>query len=146
MKLYKNHSMKEYSNMKIGGIAKEFIEVEDKNELLDVLKEKENIFIIGNGTNTLIFDGELETTFVSLKAIDYIDANKADYIYSTGFAVLTPKNEILPKFLTSFVWSLAFTNQVKDFSKGMLVAMSNGMTFQYYDWNLIQKEIDKQKD
>lgn len=37
-------------------------------------------------------------------------------------------------------------NLNKDFSKGMLVAMSNGMTFHYYDWNLIQKEIDKQKD
>jgi len=32
------------------------------------------------------------------------------------------------------------------FPKGMLVAMSNGMTFHYYDWNLIQKEIDKQKN
>ncbi|MGL5279739.1 MAG: UDP-N-acetylmuramate dehydrogenase [Cetobacterium sp.] len=73
MKLYKNHSMKEHSNMKIGGIAKEFIEIENKNELLDILKEKENRFIIGNGTNTLIFDGELETTFISLKAIDYIN-------------------------------------------------------------------------
>ena len=72
MKLYKNHSMKEHSNMKIGGTAKEFIEIENKNELLDVLKEKENRFIIGNGTNTLIFDGELDTTFISLKAIDYI--------------------------------------------------------------------------
>ena len=64
-------------------------------------------------------DTIISTVRTYLKAIDYIDANKADYIYSTGFAVLTPKNEILPKFLTSFVWSLAFTNQVKDFSKGM---------------------------
>lgn len=64
-------------------------------------------------------DTIISTVRTYLKAIDYIDANKANYIYSTGFAVLTPKNEILPKFLTSFVWSLAFTNQVKDFSKGM---------------------------
>lgn len=28
------------------------------------------------------------------------------------------------------------------FLKGMLVAMSNGMTFHYYDWNIIQKLID----
>lgn len=31
------------------------------------------------------------------------------------------------------------------YPNGMLVAMSNGMTFHYYDWNLIQAEIDKQK-
>lgn len=29
------------------------------------------------------------------------------------------------------------------FPNGMLVAMSNGMTFHYYDWNNIQKEIDR---
>ncbi|WP_291940469.1 UDP-N-acetylmuramate dehydrogenase [Cetobacterium sp.] len=83
MKLYKNHSMKEHSNMKIGGIAKEFIEIENKNELLDVLKGKKNRFIIGNGTNTLIFDGELDTTFISLKAIDYID-DKGEGIVEVG--------------------------------------------------------------
>ena len=30
------------------------------------------------------------------------------------------------------------------YPNGMLVAMSNGMTFHYYEWNLIQAEIDKQ--
>nr|WP_322623460.1 phytase [uncultured Flavobacterium sp.] len=29
------------------------------------------------------------------------------------------------------------------FPNGMLVAMSNGMTFHYYDWNIIQKLIDE---
>lgn len=72
MKLYKNHVMKEYSNMKIGGIAKEYIEIENKDELLEIVNSKQKIFILGNGTNTLINDGELNTTFVSLKALDYI--------------------------------------------------------------------------
>jgi 3-phytase len=31
------------------------------------------------------------------------------------------------------------------FPKGMFVAMSNGMTFHFYDWNQIQSLIDKQK-
>lgn len=30
------------------------------------------------------------------------------------------------------------------FPKGLFVAMSNGMTFQYYDWRIIQNEIDLQ--
>lgn len=30
------------------------------------------------------------------------------------------------------------------FEKGIFVAMSNGKTFHYYDWNIIQQEIDKQ--
>ena len=31
------------------------------------------------------------------------------------------------------------------FPKGVFVAMSNGMTFHYYAWNLIQKRIDEAK-
>ena len=31
------------------------------------------------------------------------------------------------------------------YPNGLFVAMSNGMTFHYYDWNQIQTEIDKQK-
>jgi len=31
------------------------------------------------------------------------------------------------------------------YPNGLFVAMSNGMTFHYYDWNQIQAEIDKQK-
>lgn len=72
MKLYKNHMMKEYSNMKIGGVAKEYIEVESIDELLEVCKIKKNIFILGNGTNTLLNDKELDKVFVSVKKIDFI--------------------------------------------------------------------------
>lgn len=64
--------MKNFSNIKIGGIAKEFIEIENKNEMSLIVSEIEKIFILGNGTNTLINDCQLETTFVSLKKIDYI--------------------------------------------------------------------------
>lgn len=75
MKLYKDYNMKEHSNMKIGGIAKEYIEVETKEELVALIKEKKDVFIIGNGTNTLLNDGELNRTFISLKSIDYIKDN-----------------------------------------------------------------------
>jgi type I restriction enzyme S subunit len=64
-------------------------------------------------------DTIISTVRTYLKAIDYIDNEKSNYIYSTGFAVLTPNQQIKPKFLTSFVWSNAFTNQVRDFSKGV---------------------------
>ena len=83
MRLHKNHVMKEHSNMKIGGVAKEYIEIETKDELVDVLKTKEKVFVLGNGTNTLINDGVLETTFISLKDIDYIN-DKGDGVVEVG--------------------------------------------------------------
>ncbi len=69
MRILEYHHMKEYSNMKIGGIAKELIIIEEKNEVLEALKERKNVFLIGNGTNTLISDGELDKTFISLKEL-----------------------------------------------------------------------------
>ena len=58
MIVLKDVEMKEYSNMKIGGIGRELIIVEDKAELHDALNGKKDIFVIGNGTNTLLNDGK----------------------------------------------------------------------------------------
>lgn len=43
MRVLENHSMKNHSNMKVGGIAKRFIAVENKDELKEIF-EKMRIF------------------------------------------------------------------------------------------------------
>ena len=73
MRILENHSMKNHSNMKVGGVAKRFIVVENKEELKDIFEKYRNIFLIGNGTNTLIDEGDLDITFVSLKELNKID-------------------------------------------------------------------------
>ena len=72
MRILENHSMKNHSNMKVGGVAKRFI-VENKEELKDIFEKYRNIFLIGNGTNTLIDEGDLDITFVSLKELNKIE-------------------------------------------------------------------------
>ncbi|MGL4687115.1 MAG: UDP-N-acetylmuramate dehydrogenase [Fusobacteriaceae bacterium] len=72
MKIIKNHLMKEHSNMKVGGTTKNYFIVENKEEIKNILDNYSNIFIIGNGTNTLIKDGELNTNFLSLKNLNKI--------------------------------------------------------------------------
>ena len=67
MKIFENKEMKECSNMKVGGVAKELIIIEDKKELKEVLSTRNSIFLLGNGTNTLIPDGKIDISFVSLK-------------------------------------------------------------------------------
>lgn len=64
-------------------------------------------------------DTVISTVRTYLKAIDFIDEVKSKYIYSTGFAVLQPKEVIFPEFLGNFVRSDAFTEQVTVNSKGM---------------------------
>ncbi|WP_028854801.1 UDP-N-acetylmuramate dehydrogenase [Psychrilyobacter atlanticus] len=70
MKIYKYHHMREYSNMKIGGNAKEMIIIEKKEELVEVLKTREKTFLIGNGTNTLIPDRDMDISFISLNKLN----------------------------------------------------------------------------
>ncbi|ERK55018.1 UDP-N-acetylmuramate dehydrogenase [Leptotrichia sp. oral taxon 879] len=81
MEIIKNAKMKEYSNMKVGGTAKELIFIDDKNELKEVLQTRNNIFLLGNGTNTLINDGNLDISFLSLKRLKNIivEEKKVDY-------------------------------------------------------------------
>lgn len=72
MRVHENYVMKKHSNMKIGGYAKKFIEIESKSELLDIFKTDERYFIIGNGTNTLLSDKDLNINFISLKKLKNI--------------------------------------------------------------------------
>jgi len=76
MEIIKNAKMKEYSNMKVGGTANELIFIDDKNELKEVLQTRNNIFLLGNGTNTLINDGNLDISFLSLKRLKNITVEK----------------------------------------------------------------------
>lgn len=61
MNLQENVLLKNYSNYKIGGPAKLFVEVETMDELKEILDQVQNdrenkIFILGAGTNVLISD------------------------------------------------------------------------------------------
>jgi type I restriction enzyme, S subunit len=64
-------------------------------------------------------DTIISTVRTYLKAIDFVNKEKAQYVYSTGFAVLAPESSIYPEFLANFVRSNAFTEQVTINSKGM---------------------------
>ena len=67
MRILKDVEMKEYSHMKVGGAAKELIFIENRNEFKEVLSTRDRVYFLGNGTNTLIDDGYLDISFISLK-------------------------------------------------------------------------------
>lgn len=72
MKIFLNQEMKNYSNMRIGGIAKKLIILENKEEIIDAIKENENIFLLGNGTNILFTDDYMDKTFICMKKLKNI--------------------------------------------------------------------------
>ncbi len=61
----------------------------------------------------------VSTVRTYLRAIDFIEGRKVNYVYSTGFAVLRPLDFINPKFLSYYIKSATFTNQVDVCAKGM---------------------------
>ncbi len=76
MRILKDVEMKEYSHMKVGGIARELIFIEDRNEFKEVLSTRDKVYFLGNGTNTLIDDGYLDISFISLKDFQNITVEK----------------------------------------------------------------------
>lgn len=64
-------------------------------------------------------DSIIATVRTYLKAIAYFDKLDTETIASTGFAVLTPKKELIPKYLFYYLQSDRFINQVIIKSKGI---------------------------
>lgn len=89
MIVQENVSMREYSNMKIGGIAKSLIHIEKEDELKNLFKSNERYYLIGNGTNTLIYDGYLDINFVSLEKLNKIEDLGNNRVYVEAGVDLT---------------------------------------------------------
>lgn len=73
MEILKNYKMNSWSNMKIGGIVENYFIVKNREELIEITQKYKKIFILGNGTNTLVGDGKLKTNFVSLEKLNKIE-------------------------------------------------------------------------
>lgn len=72
MKVFENQEMKNYSNMRVGGKAKKLIILEEIEEIKEVYKEYEDIFLLGNGTNVLFTDNFMDRVFVCMKKLNKI--------------------------------------------------------------------------
>lgn len=72
MKTFLNQEMKNYSNMRVGGKTKKLIILENREEIVDVFKENNNIFLLGNGTNVLFTDEFMDRVFVCTKKLNKI--------------------------------------------------------------------------
>ena len=64
-------------------------------------------------------DTVVSTVRTYLKAISYVNEEHANYVFSTGFAILSPKKDVNAKYLSNFIKSNSFTDQVDDVAKGM---------------------------
>lgn len=84
----------------------------------------------------------VSTVRTYLKAVAFINFVPNDYIVSTGFAVLTPNNKTLPKYLAFYSQSETFIDLVIRFSTGVSYPAINSSTIS--DICIIQPPLKSQ--
>lgn len=93
MKILENESLKKYTTVKIGGIAKKLYFPENNLELIEVLntmKDKKK-YILGGGSNLLINDQKEFDEVISLKFMDSSIENLGSGKYYIGASVSLQK-------------------------------------------------------
>lgn len=79
LRIYTDFSVAKLTGFKIGGNVRYFVEVREKEEIFDVLdlvkRTKLPLFVLGEGTNILLDDKNLDAVFVQLrnKKIEFVD-------------------------------------------------------------------------
>ncbi|NLK62852.1 MAG: UDP-N-acetylmuramate dehydrogenase [Fusobacteria bacterium] len=81
MKIIENVSLKEKSNIKIGGIAKEIIYIESYDDFTKLLGK--DLFVLGNCSNILFSDDYIDKSFIILDSINSIEEIEKG-IYEVG--------------------------------------------------------------
>lgn len=86
MEIQTNFSLKNYNTFGISAFAKSFISVTSEDELITVLQQQQDIFILGGGSNMLLTkDVEKTVVHVNLKGIA-ITKETEDYVWVTAQA------------------------------------------------------------
>ena len=86
MEIQTNFSLKNYNTFGISAFAKSFISVTSEDELITVLQQQQDIFILGGGSNMLLTkDIEKTVVHVNLKGIAIIKETE-DYVWVTAQA------------------------------------------------------------
>lgn len=104
----KNIPLKQYSNYRIGGSAKFFVEVFSTEELRDVLRyaqdDNERVFILGSGTNILINDKGFDGLVIHNK-IEGIEKENYNLIIGSGVLVKDLLNFCIENSLSGLEWA-----------------------------------------
>lgn len=81
-----NISLKEFTSIHVGGIAKELYTPSNTAELLEVINDKKPKYFVGGGTNLLINDREFDTV-ISLRSFDTSIENLGNGQFKVGASV-----------------------------------------------------------
>lgn len=100
-----NEPMKKYTTFKIGGIAEKIIKVDSSEKLKEVIKiakeEKEEIHILGNGSNLLVQDKGIKGLVIKIE-IRGIDIQEEKITIGAGEKLAFIGQKLMQNSLTGF--------------------------------------------
>ena len=106
-----------YTTFKIGGPARYFIEISDKNELLEVFDfvSKKNLkyFILGGGSNLLISDKGFDGVVIKIKLTEFnVDKKQNVFIVSSGVPLAKIIRESAAEGMSGMEWAAGIPGTV----------------------------------
>jgi len=149
MNLQKNVLLKNYSNYKIGGSAKFFVEVRSAEELIETLKyardNNEKVFILGGGTNILISDKGFNGLIIYNK-IEGIKREGENPIVGSGVLIKDLLNFCIENSLSGFEWAGGLPGTIAGAIRGNAGAFKGEIKdsvvkVESFDMNTFEKKI-----
>jgi UDP-N-acetylmuramate dehydrogenase len=155
----KNVSLKQFSNYKIGGNAQYFFEAKTKEELLDCLKEWEElsksipekskkIFILGGGTNILFADEGFDGLVIKI-SIKGLRVDEENLIAGAGELVSDVLNFTKENELSGLEWAGGLPGTIGGAVRGNAGAFggeTKDNLFEVESLNIETKEIIKRSN
>lgn len=108
VKLASNVSLAPYTTLKVGGLARYFVEVRSEEELQAAIKEMagQSVFILGGGSNVLVNDAGIEGLVIknSISGVIYEDEVETNVLVTVGAGVIW--DELVEETLKRGYWGL----------------------------------------
>ncbi len=116
MKIINNANMKEYTTYKTGGIVKELIIVENKDELkqliLKLRKESKKYFILGNCSNVIVDDDYFDGVIINLKEMKNICFENNYLNCEAGCMIPLISKKAIDNSLKGLEWAISIPGTV----------------------------------
>lgn len=122
--------LKDYSTIKIGGIAKEMFFPKNENEVKEIVESRDKIFVLGNGSNTLFLDDGFDGTVINMSRLNEIAFDGESVVVGAGVKLFSFEKMLCENGLSGLEWAFGIPASIG----GMVVGNAGSFGFEIGDF------------